>query len=360
MMGAPVRINVHSHVMPLGSDNSAGDAGPTFTTDGNGLNIRFANFDRIGLKSVDMLAQAETIGMESAARNWLESLRIPELRLGDMDRKGIDILGVTMSPIMYGYFLDAQIGKAHAHQQNISLAKYCDANRDRLFFMATLPMQDVKAAAAEVDFAVGELGAKGINIAGSLLGGHELDSPELDTIWERVQHNDVPIFIHPSLHTSSGDTASEKWSPILGYPFQETLAFATILVGGVLDRFPGLKFYITHGGGFAPYQFGRIERMAPAYGFNRSARPLREYLPNFFFDLLIHDPLARRFLVEWASPAQCIIGDNYDGVDSADGFAFLDELKLPDRDAEAISGENAAALFHLSLASEDHREVGVV
>jgi aminocarboxymuconate-semialdehyde decarboxylase len=344
-----MRINVHSHVMPLGSDNSAGAAGPTFIADANGLNIRFGNIERIGLKSVDTLSEAKEIGMKNAASKWLESLRIPELRLIDMDKKGIDILGVTMSPIMYGYFLDPETGAAHAHQQNISLANYCDADRDRLFFMATLPMQDVKAAAKEVDFAVGELDAKGINIAGSLLGGRELDSPELDVLWERVQKNDVPIFIHPSLDTFSDDSELKKWSPILGYPFQETLAFATILVGGVLDRFPGLKFYITHGGGFAPYQFGRIERMVPAYGFNRSSRPLREYLPNFFFDLLIHDPLARRFLVDWATPAQCIIGDNYDGVDSANGFAFLDELQLPDHDAKAISGDNAASLFHLSL-----------
>ena len=342
-----MRINVHSHVMPWGSEKSAGDAGPFFLPGDDGFTLRFGPFERPGLKSVDMLEDAENIGMAAAAQIWLRNLQDPELRLADMDKKKIDVLGVTMSPIFYGYFLDAEVGIKHAHTQNVALSKYVEANRERLFFMATLPMQDVDAAAREVDVAVAELGARGINIAGSLLGGRELDDPELDKIWARVEHHDVPIFIHPSMHASSTETSFDKWAPILGYPHQETVAFATLILGGVFDRFPNLRVYITHGGGFAPYQFGRIDRMAPAYGYNHAKRPLREYMSNFYFDLLIHDPAARKFLVEWATPAQCIIGDNYDGVDSADGFAYLDELHLPEIDAKAISGENALALFGL-------------
>jgi aminocarboxymuconate-semialdehyde decarboxylase len=87
--------------------------------------------------------------------------------------------------------------------------------------------------------------------------------------------------------------------------------------------------------------------MADAYGYNSSKRPLREYLSSFYFDLLIHDVEARKFLVHWAGADQIIVGDNYDGIDSADGFQFLDELGLPEREKEMISSTTAMSLFHL-------------
>ncbi|HVX22597.1 MAG TPA: amidohydrolase family protein [Acidimicrobiales bacterium] len=350
-----MNVNVHSHVMTVESQYSAGDIGPTFTTDDNGFHLKFGPFERVGLKSVDMIENAKKVGMEQAAADWYRRFSDPTLRLAEMDEKGIDILGVTMSPIVYGYFLDDETGRRHARVQNEGLATYCQADPARLFFMATLPMQDPAGSAAEVDYAVGELGAKAINIAGSLLGGRELDDPALDAIWERVAAHDVPIFIHPSLHSSENETAFTKWAPILGYPYQETVAFTTILLGGILDRFPGLNFYITHGGGFAPYQFGRVERMADAYGYNHAERPLRDYLSNFYFDVLIHDVKARRFLVDWAGPDQVIVGDNYDGIDSATGFAFLDELGLPAGAREKIAGGNAVELFHLTALARAGR-----
>jgi aminocarboxymuconate-semialdehyde decarboxylase len=346
-----MRINVHSHIMPKASQGSAGAIGPMFSTGPDGFTLKFGPVERNGIKSVAMIEAAKTVGMSAAAEQWYNGFSDPHIRLAEMDEKGIDILGVTMSPIIYGYFLEPDLGRQHARRQNEAMAEYCDIDRARLFFMATLPMQDPKGAADEVRFATSELGAKAINIAGSLLGGRELDAPEFEPIWQAVADADVPVFIHPSLQMHAGSEEVEKWAPILGYPYQSTVAFTTVLLSGILDRFPHLKFYFTHGGGFVPYQFGRIERMAPAYGYNFAKRPLREYLPNFFFDVLLHDVTARRFLVEWAGPEQVIVGDNYDGIDSADGFAFLDELGLGEHETEMISSENAVRLFRLDATA---------
>jgi aminocarboxymuconate-semialdehyde decarboxylase len=348
-----MRINVHSHIMPRSSQGSAGAIGPTFSTGEDGFTLKFGPVERNGIKSVAMIKTASSIGMAAAAERWYNGFSDPKIRLAEMDEKGIDILGVTMSPIIYGYFLDAEAGRRHAYRQNEAMAEYCGEDRSRLFFMATLPMQDPTAAAEEVRHATADLGAKAINIAGSLLGGRELDDPAFEPIWTKIAEADVPVFIHPSLQMHADSEKVEKWAPILGYPYQSTVAFSTILLSGILDRYPGLKFYFTHGGGFVPYQFGRIERMAPAYGYNHAKRPLRDYLGNFYFDILLHDVEARRYLVEWAGAEQVIVGDNYDGIDSADGFAFLDELGLHDQDAEMISSGNAIKLFGLDTAQRD-------
>jgi hypothetical protein len=63
---------------------------------------------------------------------------------------------------------------------------------------------------------------------------------------------------------------------------------------------------------------------------------------------------ARRFLVDWMGVENIVVGDNFEGHDSADGFAFAEELGLPDEDAAKIMGDNAVKLFKLeALVSQD-------
>src|SRR3546814_7089856 len=69
------------------------------------------------------------------------------------------------------------------------------------------------------------------------------------------------------------------------------------MLGGVFDDFPNLKVYVSHGGGFIPYQFGRIETFAGLISGVRCKKPPREYLKNFYFDTLIHELDARKYLV---------------------------------------------------------------
>jgi aminocarboxymuconate-semialdehyde decarboxylase len=339
-----MKVNVHGHVIPETSGGTAGDVGPEYSVDETGFHLRFGRL-RLDRQMIAMKKEAETVGMHEAARRWWQRYSDPKIRLKEMDQKGFDVMGVSISPIVYGYDLPPDVGMRHARGQNERLSEYCAADPSRLFFMSTLPMQDPHAAAREVDYSVRELGAKGVNIG--VIGGLELDSPKLDPMWNKIEENAVPVMIHPGYHQQKEGEAYDKWTSTLGYPYQGTLAFTSIIYGGVLDRFPGLKLYITHGGGFAPYQFGRIDRFKDAYGLCNAKRPLEEYLPHFFYDILIHQVRARQFLVDWAGADQCIVGDNYEGVDSADGFALLDELNLSAADKEKIAGGNAAALFKL-------------
>ena len=53
--------------------------------------------------------------------------------------------------------------------------------------------------------------------------------------------------------------ASYYMKNIVGLPFDTTIAAASLVFGGVLERYPRLKICLAHGGGFVPYQAGRFQ-----------------------------------------------------------------------------------------------------
>src|SRR3546814_717591 len=93
-----------------------------------------------------------------------------------------------------------------------------------------------------------------------------------------------------------------------------------------------------------------VEAFAQLNPNNNAKKPLREYLSQIYFDNLIHEVSARQFLVDWMGADNVVVGDNYAGLDSADGFALLNELDLPSDQAAAIAGGNAARIMRLSRA----------
>ena len=134
---------------------------------------------------------------------------------------------------------------------------------------------------------------------------------------------------------------------ITGYVAQESEAFARLVFSGILDEFPRLKVCLPHGGGMIPYQFGRLEYAARLMPDIKAKRPLREYLDNFYFDLLVHDRAARQFLLGFIGADHLLVGDNYMGWDHVDGFELLDELSLKAHEKRKIMGGNAIGLFKL-------------
>jgi aminocarboxymuconate-semialdehyde decarboxylase len=264
-----------------------------------------------------------------------------------MNERGIDAMGITISPLFYLYWAEDEVRTPFAAAQNDALAKYCSEDPDRLFFLATLPLPNVEASLEEIRRVAG-MGARGINIGTGDFDGVDLDSENLWPVYAELEARELSIFIHPyPLTMASGDEDRYNLSWVTGYNYQETVAFAHLTLGGVFDDFPNLKVCITHGGGSVPYQFGRLEEARRRQPDVKADKPLTHYRENVYYDILIHDPNARRFLVDFAGADQLVVGDNYGGWDAADGFAMLDELRLPPEEHDKIAGGNAATLFNV-------------
>ncbi len=129
-------------------------------------------------------------------------------------------------------------------------------------FIASLPLNNPQATLAEIDRAIGELNACGIQMF-SNMAGRPLDEPEFAPIFEAAARHDLPIWVHPARGAGFADYAVEEKSKYeiwwtFGWPYETSVTMARLVFSGLFDRLPELKIITHHLGGMVPYFEGRI------------------------------------------------------------------------------------------------------
>jgi predicted TIM-barrel fold metal-dependent hydrolase len=149
-----------------------------------------------------------------------------------------------------------------AREANDGLAELVHRYDRFLGFAAALPMNNPDAALAEIERAVDELGACGIQIY-SNVAGKPLDAPEFMPLFEEVARRGVPIWLHPARGADFSDYRTETKSQYeiwwtFGWPYETSVAMARLVFSGYFDRFPDLEVITHHMGGMIPYFEGRV------------------------------------------------------------------------------------------------------
>ena len=344
------RIDIHAHVIPPAILGKAGRYGPDILFDPDGTMVIRVGDYRLRGETVAGEKEAQVVGRKAQQERYVAGLGDPMMRVAELDAKDIDVMGVSIPPLFYFYGIERDIAVDFTRAANEALADYCAAAPKRFFFMPSLPLQDIQASIEEVRRSVAR-GARAVNMGGRDLAGKELYSEEMWPLFQELEQHDLPLFIHPyPMEIKDGKAPDRYTALILDYPFECTRSVNNLILGGVFDAFPKLKVYVSHGGGFIPYQFGRIETFATLNKQVKCKKPPRDYLKNFYFDTLIHELAARKYLVDWMGADNLVVGDNHGGMDSVDGFAFVDEMELDTVSADKIKGGNSRALFKL----DDH------
>jgi predicted TIM-barrel fold metal-dependent hydrolase len=149
-----------------------------------------------------------------------------------------------------------------AVEGNDGLAELVRRHDRFLGFVAALPMNNPDAALAEMNRAVDDLGACGVQMY-SNAAGRPLDAPELLPLFAEAARRDIPIWIHPARGADFADYQSEKKSQYeiwwtFGWPYETSVAMARLVFSGYFDRFPNLKIITHHMGAMIPYFEGRV------------------------------------------------------------------------------------------------------
>jgi aminocarboxymuconate-semialdehyde decarboxylase len=178
--------------------------------------------------------------------------------------------------------------------------------------MSTLPMQAPAEAAAILKRAITQHGLRGLHL-GSNIGGGNLDDPGLDAVWEVANAHDLFVLVHPHKVVAAARMHSYYLTNLVGNPLETTIAAASLVFGGVVERYPRIRFCFSHGGGFAPYQAGRF-----VHGWNVRAeakqrlkgRP-QESLDRLLYDSITHKPSVLRFLIDEVGADRVVFGTDY-------------------------------------------------
>ena len=147
---------------------------------------------------------------------------------------------------------------------NDGLAELCAKHPDRFpTFIASMPMNNVEACVAEADRAIGQLGARGIQVFTNVLG-KPLSAPEFRPLFRAMAKHDLPVWIHPIRGPQFPDYATEKASEneiwfTFGWPYETTACVTRLIFSGIYDELPGLKIITHHMGGMVPFYAGKID-----------------------------------------------------------------------------------------------------
>jgi aminocarboxymuconate-semialdehyde decarboxylase len=146
---------------------------------------------------------------------------------------------------------------------NDEMAAIVDRHPDRFpAFVASLPMNNPDAADREIDRAIDELGATGVQMYTNV-AGRPLDAPEYQPLFDAMARRDLAIWLHPARPATFADYPGEPRSKFdlwwaFGWPYETSVAMGRLVFSGLFDRHPGIKIITHHMGAMIPFCAGRI------------------------------------------------------------------------------------------------------
>jgi predicted TIM-barrel fold metal-dependent hydrolase len=294
----------------------------------------------------------------------------PKARLVDMDSEGIDLAVLFPS---VGFYLaelrDAKLMAVLCRAYNDWLADYCRADPDRLVGVALLPLVDIDESIRELERATEKLGFRGAFFRPNPYAARPIQHPAYEPFWQCAESLGVPVTVHEGLSDSLPTLGRDRFENaailhVLSHPFEQMTACAALVLTGVLDRHPNLRFaFLESGSGWLPYWLGRMDghwetwrkllpavRMKPSEYFRRqcwiSTDPEEESIAP------VVSEVGDDFVV-WASdyphPDAHFPGAVTKTLDSLAGIAAGSR--------EKIFATNAARLYGLDLAALRSRAV---
>ena len=308
----PHRIDVHHHILPPDYVAAVGD-------------------DRIG-----------PLILAGRTPEWT-----PAMSVEAMDRNGIAtaVTSISAPGLWFG-----------DDEQSVRLARMCNdyaasIRRDhpgRFGLFASLPLPDVDASLAEIEYALDTLNADGIGLLTSF-GDRYPGDPAFAPVFDELNRRRAVVYFHPT-DAPCSQCLPEIPAATLDFPFDTTRAVVSLLFSGTFARCRNIRYIFSHAGGTVPFLAERIARLGARPGF-REAVPdgVVAELERLYYDTALSaNRLAFASLLALVTPDKVLFGSDYPFAPEATMTATVEGLIGLGLEAEVLRGierDNALALF---------------
>jgi aminocarboxymuconate-semialdehyde decarboxylase len=339
MTTSPLKIDMHTHIIP--------EKLPNFTE-------KFGYGDFISLlhhrKGYARMMKGEKFFREIGANCW-----DPQLRIEEYNQHNTKIQVVCTIPVMFSYWAKPQDCLELSIFLNDHLAGLVEDHPKHYMALGTVPMQDIDLAINELERCK-ELGFPGVQI-GSNINGQNLSKPRFFEFFEACERMGMSVLVHP-WEMMGSDQLEKYWLPwLVGMPAETARAIASMIFGGVFERYPNLRVCFAHAGGSFLPTIGRLE-----HGFNcrpdlvavhNNVNP-REYLGKFWVDCITHDPKLLEYVIEMIGSEKVCLGSDYPfPLGDLEIGAFIEQMNLPEKDLENIMYRSTLDWLGISNSDED-------
>ena len=182
------------------------------------------------------------------------------------------------------HFGDDTAARRLTRHVNDAGAEVRRAHPDRFGHFAALPLPDVDGALAELAYALDELGCDGVTIETNA-GGRYLGDPQFAPLWTELERRRTPVFVHPTSPPHAEAIALGRPRPMMEFIFDTARTVSDLVFRGTFERYPGIFWIFTHGGGVLPLLADRLELFRTAFTADAAGPPVPEQLGELWFDL---------------------------------------------------------------------------
>jgi len=252
-------------------------------------------------------------------------------------------------PELLSYWLPLEDAKVLIRYLNEQLAEMCQAAPERFVALGCVPLQDSDSAIEELQYVVRTLKFVGVEIA-SHVNGVSIGHARFEPFFAAAERLGAAIFVHALRPAGQERIVGAFPEQAVCFPGDVALACASMITGGIASRHPKLRIAFSHGGGTMSILMPRL-----VHAWNMFPKA-KESLPEspaaiarrFYYDELVFEPKAIRFLVETFGETQIVVGTDYPfALGDWTPLKTLEKSGLAERILAGITSTNARRFLGL-------------
>jgi aminocarboxymuconate-semialdehyde decarboxylase len=325
-------IDMHAHIVPENFPSGAGRASAN----------KWPSMDHFEPGRAKVMIDGENFRTVTSG-NWDN-----DQRLKDMESHGVIAEAISPMPELLSYWFTPQDGLDFSRHVNEYIAMMCQKSPGHFFGLGMVPLQDPDLASKELA-SMKSAGLLGVELGSNVLGKYLGDQSFLG-FFQEAERLGMAVFVH-SLHpTMMKDFPTPALSNPVGFPTETCLTIASFMASGTAEKVPNLRIAWSHGGGTFPFLLGRYQNQwsgtwnedPPSGDRGAEARQRQPHGPaeiarRFYWDTLLFDRRAIRFLIDMMGVSQVLVGTDY-------------PYQPPERPADKT-------LKSLGLSQQDHDDI---
>ena len=232
-------------------------------------------------------------------------------RLEDMDRVGIDVEVLSLSTPNV-FFAEGRAQIEVARMVNDAYADLIAKRPGRFLGFASIPMDDPDGALRELARVLDELRLQGVVLL-SNIRGRALADPAYRPFFAECDRRKACVFVHPMIPAAAEPFGEYVLGPIVGFPFDTTLAVARLCYAGVFKQLPNIRWLVAHAGGAIPYLLERLDSGWRDFAECRANidEPPSTYLKRLYYDTVTFSPNNLRLLRDIVGTDHLAMGSDY-------------------------------------------------